>query len=39
MTAVYEHRFVEELVADGSAGAAAGEFLCHGERSERGEEF
>src|SRR5205823_9216137 len=34
MTAVDEHWVVEELVADGSAGAAAGDFLCHGERSE-----
>ena len=31
MTAVNEHRLVEELVADGSAGAAASDFLCHGE--------
>ena len=31
MTAVDEHWLVEELVADGSAGAAAGDFLCHGE--------
>jgi hypothetical protein len=33
MTAVDEHWLVEELVADGSAGAAAGDFLCHGECS------
>ena len=39
MTAVNEHRLVEELVADGSARAAAGDFLCHAERSERGEQF
>jgi len=31
MTAVNEHWFVEELVADGSAGAAACDFLCHDE--------
>jgi hypothetical protein len=31
MTAVDEHWLVEELVADGSAGAAACEFLCHGD--------
>ena len=31
MTAVDEHWFVEELVADGSAGAAAGKFLSHVE--------
>jgi hypothetical protein len=31
MTAVDEHWFVEELVADGSAGAAAGDFLCHSD--------
>src|SRR6516164_10245971 len=37
MTTVNEHWLVEELVADGSASAAAGDFLCHGERSERGE--
>ena len=36
VTAVDEHWFVEELVADGPAGAAAGDFLCHGEQSERG---
>src|SRR6266536_3036801 len=36
MTAVDEHWLVEELVADGPAGAAAGDFLCHGEQSERG---
>src|SRR5262249_23197673 len=29
VTAVNEHWLVEELVADGSAGAAAGNFLCH----------
>ncbi len=34
MAAVDEHWLVEELVADGSAGAAAGDFLCHGERSD-----
>ena len=39
MTAVDEHWLVEELVADGSARAAAGDFLCHAERSERGERF
>src|SRR6266404_2080631 len=39
MTAVNEHRLVEEPVKDGSAGAAAGEFLCHGEQFERGEHF
>jgi hypothetical protein len=33
MTAVDEHWLVEELIADGSAGAAAGDFLCHSERS------
>jgi hypothetical protein len=33
MTAVDEHWLLEELVADGSAGAAAGDFPCHGERS------
>jgi hypothetical protein len=32
MAAVDEHWLVEELVADGSAGAAAGDFLCHSER-------
>ena len=32
VTAVDEHWLVEELVADGSARAAAGDFLCHGER-------
>ena len=32
MTAVDEHWLVEELVADGAAGAAAADFLCHGER-------
>jgi hypothetical protein len=32
MTTVDEHRLVEKLVADGSAGSAAGDFLCHGER-------
>src|SRR5438046_3480955 len=37
MTAVNEHRLVEEPVTDGSAGAAAGEFLFHGEQFERGE--
>ena len=31
MTAVDEHWLVEELVADGSAGAAAGKFLSHVE--------
>ena len=30
MTAVDEHWLVEELVTDGSARAAAGDFLCHG---------
>ena len=35
MTAVNEHRLVDELVADGSAGAAASDFLCHGERGEQ----
>ena len=35
MTAVNEHWLVEELVADGSARAAAGNFLCHAERGER----
>src|SRR6476646_5221482 len=35
MAAVDEHWLVEQLVADGSAGAAPGDFLCHGERSER----
>ena len=39
MTAVDEHWLVEELVTDGSARAAAGDFLCHAERSERGEQF
>src|SRR5947207_10911042 len=39
MTAVDEHWLVEELVADGPARAAAGDFLFHGERSERGEQF
>jgi hypothetical protein len=39
MTAVDEHWLVEQLVADGSAGAAAGDFLCHSERIERGEQF
>src|SRR5262249_54145961 len=39
MTAVDEHWLVEELVADGSAGAAASEFLCHCERFERGRRF
>ena len=34
MTAVDEHWLVEEPVADGSAGAAAVDILCHGERSE-----
>ncbi len=33
MTAVDEHWLVEELVADGSAGAAARDFLCHGDRA------
>ncbi len=32
MTAVDEHWLVEELVADRSAGAAAGDFLCHRQR-------
>src|ERR1043166_5500469 len=32
MTAVNEHWRVEELVADGSAAAAAGKFLCHPDR-------
>ena len=36
MTAVDEHWLVEELVADGSARAAASDFLCHAKRSERG---
>ena len=31
MTAVNEHRLGEDLVADGSAGAAASKFLCHGD--------
>ena len=31
MTAVDEHWLVKELVAYGSAGAAASDFLCHGE--------
>jgi hypothetical protein len=31
MTTVDEHRLVEELVADGSAGATASKFLCHGD--------
>ena len=31
MTAVNEHWLVEQLVADGSAGAAACDFLCHDE--------
>ena len=31
MTAVDEHWLVEELVADGSAGAAAGDFFRHSE--------
>src|SRR5262249_12253973 len=39
MTAVDEHWLVEELVADGSAGAATVDFLCHGERFERGGRF
>jgi len=39
VTAVDEHGFVEELVTDGAARAAAGDFLCHDERSERGERF
>jgi hypothetical protein len=30
MTAVHEHWLVEKLVADGAAGAAAGDFLFHG---------
>ena len=32
MTAMDEHRLVQQLVPDGSAGAAAGEFLWHYER-------
>ena len=36
MTAMNEHRLVEELVADGSARTAAGDFFCHAKRSERG---
>ena len=32
MATVDEHWLVKELVADGSAGAAAGDFLCHSER-------
>jgi hypothetical protein len=31
MTAVNKHWLIEELVADGSAGARARDFLCHGE--------
>jgi hypothetical protein len=31
MTAVDEHRLGEELVADGSASAAASMFLCHSD--------
>jgi hypothetical protein len=31
MTTVDEHWLVEELVADGFAGAAATKFLCHGD--------
>jgi len=31
MTAVDEHWLVEELIADGSARAAACDFLCHAE--------
>ena len=31
MTAVDEHWLVEELVAYGSAGASASDFLCHGK--------
>jgi hypothetical protein len=31
MTAVNEHRLGEDLVADGSAGAAASKFLCHAD--------
>jgi hypothetical protein len=34
MTAVDEHRLGEELVANGSAGAAADRFLCHGNSGE-----
>src|SRR4029450_11463466 len=33
MTAVDEHWLVEELGGGGAAGAGAGDFLCHGERS------
>ena len=32
MTEVDEHWLIEQLVADGSASAPAGDFLCHGER-------
>ena len=39
MTAMDEHWLVEELVADESARAAAGDFLCHAERPERVERF
>jgi hypothetical protein len=35
MTAVNEHWLVDEVVADGSAGAAASDFLCHGQRGEQ----
>ena len=35
MTAVNEHWLIQELVADGSARAAAGNFVCHAERGER----
>src|SRR4029077_11191261 len=31
MTTVDEHRLGEELIADGSAGATASKFLCHGD--------
>src|SRR4051794_24202808 len=37
MTAVDEHWLVQELIADGCARAAAGNFVCHAERSERSE--